>query len=41
MWSPKTELERFMELDLDDTARETILYGNFEKLFLKQEEQAK
>ena len=35
MWSPKTELERFMELDLDDTARETILYGNFEKLFLK------
>ncbi len=36
-WTPQTELERFMELDLDDSIRAKILYGNFETLFLKQE----
>ena len=35
MWSPKKEIKRFMELEMDDTTREKILYGNFEKLFLK------
>ena len=29
------EIKRFMELEMDDTTREKILYGNFEKLFLK------
>ena len=37
MWSPKKELARFLELDLDDTTRDRILFGNFETLFLKQE----
>ena len=36
-WTPQKELERFMELDLDDSTREKILYGNFETLFLSQE----
>lgn len=36
-WTPQMELERFMELDLDESTREKILYGNFETLFLKQE----
>lgn len=35
MWSPKKELARFLELDLDESTRDRILYGNFEKLFLK------
>ncbi len=35
MWDPKEELARFMELDMDDTTRDRILYGNFEKIFLK------
>ena len=35
MWSPVKEIARFMELDLDETTRDRILYGNFEKLFLK------
>ena len=35
MWSPVKEISRFMELDLDETTRDRILYGNFEKLFLK------
>ncbi len=35
MWTPKTELERFLELDLDETVRDRILFGNFESLFLK------
>ena len=35
MWSPKEELARFLELDLDETTREKILFGNFESLFLK------
>ena len=34
MWTPKTELERFLELGLDETTQNRILYGNFEKLFL-------
>lgn len=38
MWSPKVELARFLELDLDEGTRDRILYGNFAKLFLKQEE---
>lgn len=36
-WTPQKELERFMELDLDEYTREKILYGNFETIFLKQE----
>ena len=35
MWTPKTELERFLELDLDETTRDRILFGNFETLFIK------
>lgn len=33
MWSPKEELERFLALGFDDATNETILYGNFMKLF--------
>ena len=33
MWSPKEELERFLALGFDDETNETILYGNFMKLF--------
>ena len=33
MWSPKEGLERFMALGFDDATNETILYGNFMKLF--------
>ena len=35
MWTPKVELERFLQLGLDETTQNRILYGNFEKLFLK------
>lgn len=35
MWSPKTELERFLNLGLDQALQERILFGNFERLFLK------
>lgn len=35
MWTPKTELERFLELGLDKTTRDRILFGNFEQLFLQ------
>ena len=35
MWTPKTELQRFLDLELDETTRDRILYGNFETLFLK------
>ncbi len=35
MWSPKIELARFLDLGLDETTRDRILYGNFETLFLK------
>lgn len=33
MWSPKQELERFLALGFDEATNETILYGNFMKLF--------
>ena len=36
-WTPQKELERFMELDLDHSTREKILYGNFETILMKQE----
>ena len=36
MWTPKTELERFLELGLDETTQNRILYGNFERLFLSR-----
>lgn len=35
MWTPKTELARFLDLGLDETTRDRILFGNFETLFLK------
>lgn len=37
MWTPKTELERFKHknLGLNEREMQTILYGNFEKLFLQ------
>ena len=35
MWTPKEELERFLALGLDDATNDTILYGNFERLFLR------
>lgn len=35
MWTPKKELDRFLELGLDQTTQEKILFGNFERLFLK------
>jgi len=35
MWTPRLELELFLSLGLDDTTRDRILYGNFEKLFLQ------
>ena len=33
MWSPKEELDRFMNLGLDDESRDKILYKNFATLF--------
>lgn len=33
MWSPKEELERFMQLDLTDEEREDILWNNAARLF--------
>ncbi|MBP3634120.1 MAG: amidohydrolase family protein [Oscillospiraceae bacterium] len=35
MWTPKEELQRFLQLGLDESTNKTILFGNFEKLFLK------
>lgn len=35
MWTPKEELARFMALEMDETVRGKILYGNFEMLFLR------
>lgn len=35
MWSPKEELQRFLQLDMDEATRDRILFGNFESLFLK------
>ena len=34
MWTPKTELQRFLDLGLDETTRDRILFGNFAALFL-------
>lgn len=34
MWNPKEEIERFLDLGLDDEDNKKILYDNFEKLFL-------
>lgn len=34
MWTPGEEVERFLDLDLDETTQNQILYGNFERLFL-------
>ncbi len=33
MWTPAEELRRFLDLGLDETTRDRILYGNFERLF--------
>ncbi len=33
MWTPAEELQRFLDLGLDEVARDRILYGNFERLF--------
>ena len=35
MWTPKTELERFLALGLDEDTNDTILFRNFERLFLQ------
>ncbi len=35
LWEPKTELERFMQIDLTDKEREDILYNNAVRLFSK------
>lgn len=33
LWTPETEVERFMQIDLDDSQREDILCNNAAKLF--------
>ena len=33
MWSPREELQRFMQLDLTDREREDILWNNAARLF--------
>lgn len=33
LWTPETEIERFMQIDLTDEQREDILYNNTAKLF--------
>ena len=35
LWTPETEIERFMQLDLTDEQREDILYNNAAKLFFE------
>ena len=35
MWSPSEELERFLDLGLDESTNKKILFENFERLFLK------
>ena len=35
MWTPREELDRFLALGLDKSLEEKILFGNFERLFLK------
>ena len=36
MWTPEKELQRFLDLGLDESTRDRILYGNFERLFLRR-----
>jgi len=36
MWKPDEELERFFALELSDSSREKILYGNAERIILKE-----
>ncbi len=36
MWNPGEELDRFLNLGLDESTRDRILYGNFERLFLSR-----
>lgn len=38
MWTPKEEVARFLSLGLEESLRDRILYGNFETLFLKEDE---
>lgn len=38
MWTPQTELSRFLDLGLDPCTQERILFGNFADLFLSREE---
>ena len=33
MWEPKTEIERFMQIDLTDNEREDIFFNNAAKMF--------
>ena len=35
MWTPKEELQRFLALGLDEETNDTILFKNFERLFLR------
>jgi len=35
MWTPEEELQRFLNLGLEKDARDRILFGNFEDIFLK------
>lgn len=35
MWTPKEELQRFLDLGLDTATRDRILFQNFESLFLR------
>lgn len=33
MWTPAEEVRRFLDLELDESTRDRILYGNFQRLF--------
>ena len=33
MWTPAEELQRFLDLGLEETLQSKILYGNFARLF--------
>ena len=33
LWTPESEIERFMQIDLSEEEREDILYNNTAKLF--------
>ena len=35
LWTPESEMERFMKVDLSDAEREDIFYNNAANLFLK------